>query len=200
VVSLLDQPPLDLDVARARLATLRAAFIHRALAGALVEVAGLILLARTGGRWAAPLLLGGAVAFVLAALSRGDRDRLLVRLVAQDDAWSLAEVRGFASRLLSPRRRARLARGLALAAAAGEPGLHEYGTIRPERAMAVVEELQWLAGVVADASVPLHPAAAALCRRLLCDAALSPLYNPRIPERDVRRLVAVIRRGVGATG
>jgi hypothetical protein len=197
-VSLLDQPPLDLNVARARLAVLRAVSVHRALAGVVASLAGLVVLSLAGGRWGVPLLLGGAAALALAALSWGDRERLLVRLVAQGDAWRLDEVARFAERLLLPRRRARLARGLALAAEAGEPGVHEYGTIRPERAGAVVEELRSLARAVGDMNVPLQPVAAALCRRLLCDAAMSPLYNPRLPEDDMWRLLAIIRRGVGA--
>jgi hypothetical protein len=196
-VSLLDQPPLDLEAARARLAHLRAALLHRLLAAVGVAAAGLIALFAVGTSWGIPLVLGAAAALALAALSRGDRDRLLVRLVAQDDAWRLPEVQAFARRLVLPRGRTRLARGLALAADAGEPGVHEYGTIRPDRASAVVAELRWLAGAIGDLAVPVHPAAAALCRRLLCDAALSPLYNPRVPEEDVRRVVAVIRRGVG---
>jgi hypothetical protein len=196
-VSLLDQDPLDLTAADERLAGLRATYLQRAVAAAVALAAGALLTALAGGGWGIPLLLGGACALLLAVISHTDRDRLLIRLVAQDDAWLLPEVRRCAERLVAPRERARLARGLLLAADAGTPGHHPYGVIRPERAHGAVEELRWLGEAVADTAVPLHASAAALGRRLLTEAALSPLYNPRIPEDDVHRLLAIMRRGIG---
>jgi hypothetical protein len=196
-VSLLAEPLLDLTAAGDRLAGLRTTYRQRAAAAALALAAGAALTALAGGGWGIPLLIGGACALFLAAISRTDRDRLLIRLVAQDDAWQLPEVRRCAARLLAPRERARLARGLLLAADAGTPGHHPYGVIRPERAHGAVEELRWLGEAVADTAVPVRASAAALGRRLLTEAALSPLYNPRLPEDDVHRLLAIMRRGIG---
>jgi hypothetical protein len=196
-VSLLAEPLLDLTAAGDRLAGLRTTYRQRAAAAALALAAGAALTALAGGAWGIPLLIGGACALFLAAISRTDRDRLLIRLVAQDDAWQLPEVRRCAARLLAPRERARLARGLLLAADAGTPGHHPYGVIRPERAHGAVEELRWLGEAVADTAVPVRASAAALGRRLLTEAALSPLYNPRLPEDDVHRLLAIMRRGIG---
>jgi hypothetical protein len=192
-VSLLDQPALDLSAARGQLAELRLR-IGWLLACALVlAVAGAALVVLAGGRWGVPPLIGAVAAAALGALALGDRRRLLVRLVAQDDAWSILEVRDFGRRLLSARERSRLARALAIAADAGAAGVHEFGVIRAERAHRVAGELRELAAAVADLSVPLRPRAAALCRRLLCEAALSPLYNPHVPERDLDRMLALIR-------
>ncbi|MEA2254656.1 MAG: hypothetical protein QOG35_701 [Solirubrobacteraceae bacterium] len=196
-MSLLAEPLLDLTAAGDRLAGLRTTYRQRAAAAALALAAGAALTALAGGGWGIPLLIGGACALFLAAISRTDRDRLLIRLVAQDDAWQLPEVRRCAARLLAPRERARLARGLLLAADAGTPGHHPYGVIRPERAHGAVEELRWLGEAVADTAVPVRASAAALGRRLLTEAALSPLYNPRLPEDDVHRLLAIMRRGIG---
>jgi hypothetical protein len=192
-VLLLDQPPLDVEAARATLAHLRRRAHGLAWCAALLTALGGLLLLRSGGGWGVPVLIGAATAATLAALAHGDRRRLLTRLVAQDDAERLDEVRAFAGQLLSRRERARLARSLAQAAAAGAPGLHELGVIRSDRAHAAAAELSELARTFGDPRVVLQPRAVALCRRLLCDAALSPLYNPNLPESDLARVLAVIR-------
>jgi hypothetical protein len=194
-VTLLDQPPLALAQADARLAELGAQ--ARAQIGAAVAVGllGVALLAVAGGAWGVPVLIGAASALGLAGISRSDRRRLLTRLVAQDDAGALDEVRRFARRLLAPRERARLARALVNAARA--PRTSELVVVRPERAEPVAAELLALARAIADPDVPLRPRSAALCLRLLVEAPLSPLYNPHVPATDLDRLLELIRGGVG---
>ena len=117
-------------------------------------------------------------------------------LVAQDDAWALPEVRAHARELLRPRERSRLARSLELAARAGDPGFHDMGLVRSDRAWPVAGELRRLARAIGDPAVGLRAPAAALCRRLLCDAAASPLYNPNLPESDLPRLIGLIGAGI----
>ena len=49
----------------------------------------------------------------------------------------------------------------------------------------------------AAVGVAVAPASAALCRRMLCEAAVSPLYNASLSEEDLARLLRAISAGVG---
>lgn len=196
-MSLLDEPPLQLAAARLRLAQLREGARQRLGAAVLLAAAGTALLASGSAALGLPLLIGAAAAALLSMVTRDDLRRLLVRLVAQDDAWSIEEVRRTAEVLLSTSQRRRLARGLAQAAQAGEPGPQDFAIVAPERAYLIGPKLRFLAQAIGDPSVPLRAPAAALCRRLLTDGFLSPLYNPHIPETELERVLAIIERGVG---
>jgi hypothetical protein len=85
-VSLLDQPPLDLGEARARLAELRTLIRRRAAIGTGLALLGAALLVLGAQRVGIPLLIGAGAAALLVGLGRDDRRRVLVRLVSQDDA------------------------------------------------------------------------------------------------------------------
>jgi hypothetical protein len=186
-VSLLDQPPLDLAAARAHLAELRSLARRRAAVGLILALLGGVLVLLGAERVGIPLLIGACAAALLVALAREDRRRLLIRLVSQDDAWAIAEVRDAADRLVSASGRRRLARGLRHA---------EFSVVDPFRATAVDERLRALASAIEDAAVPLEPSGAALCRRLLGEGRLSPLYNPNIADSELDRVIARIERAV----
>src|SRR5919201_1515554 len=132
-----------------------------------------------------------AAAFGHAQLARVGSTDLLTRLVAQGDAGLFTEAEDYARKLAAPTMRLRLARGLERAAAAGRPGLHEYTWVRPERVFDVRDELLRLSAAFGDLAVAITPMSAALCRRMLCEAAASPLYNPKIPEAELARLLRV---------
>jgi hypothetical protein len=197
--SLLDAAPLDLARAVRRLRDLR--LRERQLAGLTIVLAlagaGLMLTGHSGG---VPLAIGAAGALALWGLCRGDRRRLLVALVAQGDAGAVDEVARLAEHLLALRERRRLARGLRAAAAAGMPGAQVSMMVDPARAADVAERLVALAERFADPLVKVSAQAAAICRRLLCDAQLSPLYNPHVPERDLIRILDLLERDVIAVG
>lgn len=196
-MSLLDQPPLDLAEARARLAELRGLIRRRGAIGTALALAGVALVALGDERLGVPLLIGAGAAALLVALGRDDRRRMLVRLVAQDDAWSIEEVRRTGARLVSPPERRRLAGGLRRAAEAAVPRHAEFSLVDPFRATDFGERLFRLAAAVDDDDVPLGAAGAALCRRLLSEGRLSPLYNPNLAESDLDRTIARIERAVG---
>lgn len=190
---LLSTPPLDLADAARRLRELRAR--ARQLLG-LALVLGIVGGALSGAghaRAGVPLLIGAVGAVALLGLCRGDRRRLLVALVAQGDAWSVEGVSTVATRLQSVRERRRLAAALRAAADVGA-GEQLALMVYPPRADTVRDRLTALAARWGDPSVKVSAPAAALCRRLLCDAQHSPLYNPHVPEEDLARVLDLLER------
>jgi hypothetical protein len=188
--------PVDLGHARARLETL--ARRSRDLLGgsALFSMVGAVAAAVGHPQLAFSFAFGAALAAAFWYLARSERAHLLTRLVAQGDALLVGEAEVFARKLAAPPMRLRLARGLERAAEAGRPGVHEYTWARPERVFDIREELLHLAAGFRDLAVAVTPASAALCRRMLCEAAASPLYNPKIPETELARLLRVIGDGL----
>lgn len=194
----LDLPQLDLERAFHRLRELRVRGRHLAALTLGLALAGAALVAAVNGSVGVPLLIGAAGALGLLGLCRSDRSRLLVALVAQGDAWALDGVRDAAERLCSPRELRRLARGLRDAAAAGMTGAQASMMVNPARAGDVRDRLLALAERLSDPPVKVSAPAAAICRRLLCDAQHSPLYNPHVPERDLGRVLDLLERDLVA--
>jgi hypothetical protein len=200
VPGFLDLPHLDLEQALRRLRELRGRGRHLAALTLALAVAGALLVVVVSGSVGVPLLIGAAGALGLLGLCRSDRTRLLVTLVAQGDAWALEGVRDAAERLCSPRELRRLARGLRDAAAAGRTGAQVSLMVNPARAGDAAERLLALAERLSDPLVKVSAPAAAICRRLLCDAQHSPLYNPHVPERELGRVLDLLERDLVAAG
>ena len=194
----LDLPLLNLDVALARLRELRDRSRHLTALTLALAIAGGLLVAAVSASAGVPLLIGAAGALGLLGLCRSDRTRLLVALVAQGDAWALDGVRDAAERLCSPRELRRLARGLRAAAAAGMTGAQISMMVDPARAGDVRDRLLSLAERLSDPLVKVSAPTVAICRRLLCDAQHSPLYNPHVPERDLGRVLDLLERDLVA--
>lgn len=192
--------PVDLRVAKARLERLRRRSREMLAGAVLLGGAGAVVAARGNSQLAFSVAFGAAVGGAMAYLARAERSHLLTRLVAQGDAALVTEAEAFARKLSGPEMRLRLARGLERAASAGRPGVHEYTWVRPERVFDLREELLRLAARFRDLAVPVAPVSAALCRRMLCEAAVSPLYNPKIPEAELARMLRVIAAGLEQRG
>jgi hypothetical protein len=188
--------PVDLPHARARLETLARRARDLLGGSAVFSVAGAAAAAAGHPQLAFSFAFGAALAGAFWYLARSERAHLLTRLVAQGDAALVGEAEVFARKLAAPPMRLRLARGLERAAESGRPGVHEYTWVRPERVFDIREELLRLAAGFRDLAVGVTPASAALCRRMLCEAAASPLYNPKIPETELARLLRVIGDGL----
>lgn len=196
-MSLLQQPRLSRAETESGLAELRGRARHRAALGLALAVAGLVLLLSGHGQVGIPLLIGAGAAGLLVGFAREDRRRLLIRLVAQDDDWQLAEVRRAADRLVSAAERRRLARGLTRAAEAVLPRVAEFSVVDPHRVAVEEARMRRLAAAIGDPEVPLRPPGAALCRRFLSDGRLSPLYNPRVDEAELERVLGRIETAIG---
>jgi hypothetical protein len=187
--------PVELGLARARLETLGRRHRDLLTGSAVLALAGVVAAALGQSQLAFSLAFGAAVGLALAYIARSERAHLLTRLVAQGDDSLFHEAEAFARKLLAPPMRLRLARGLERAAGAGRPGVHEYTWVRPERVYDLREELLRLAAGFRDLGLAVTPASAALCRRMLCEPVVSPLYNPKIPEAELARLLGVIAAG-----
>jgi len=188
-VPLLDQPPLDLGEARARLDELRTLIRRRTVIGLGLALLGAALIALGSQRVGIPLLIGSGAAALLVGLGRDDRRRVLVRLVSQDDAWAIEEVRRAGEWLVSPGERRRLAGGLRRAADAAVPRHAEFSLVDPFVATTAAKRLRALASAIEDLAIPLRPPGVALCRRLLSEGRLSPLYNPNLAEGEFDRVI-----------
>jgi hypothetical protein len=166
---------------------------------AVLAVLGAVLVLRDPGGLGIPLLVGAAAALGLGAMWRSDRYRLLLRLVAQGDAWSVDGVSELADRLRSQRERLRLADSLRAVAAAGMTGAKTTLMVDPARADAIAPRIVHLAQALADPAVAVSAQAVALCRRLLNEPMRSPLYNPHVPEPELPRVLDLVERGVKLT-
>lgn len=184
---------LDLVAAAQRLRGLHARARQAALLAVALAAAGGVLSVLGQSASGIPFLIGAAGALALVGLSHGDRRRLLVALVAQGDAWSVDGVAALAEWLQSPRERRRIAEGLRAAADVGQ-GAQLFMMVHPPRADAFRERLETLADRFSNPLVGVSAQATAICRRLLSDAQNSPLYNPLLPEEDLRRILDVVDR------
>ena len=141
------------------------------------------------------LFVAAAFGFAYAWLLELERQAVLTRVVASGFIDATPEAVRFGWQLVSPARRRRLANGLAVAAAAGRPGLHEFAFVRSERAHAVRSRLERLAERFRDPAEQVSPRSAALCRLLLCEPPASPLYNPALPPTQLERALDLIAAG-----
>jgi hypothetical protein len=196
VPTLLDAPPIDLAVARARLRELRRRAAMRLAAAILLVLCGTALM--LDGHWrpaGVALLVGAAASLATAAASRSDRRRTLVALVAQ--GAELPAVRRTASALSSPRERLRLARSLRVAAEHGDgTPVNAPLMVDPARAADAAARLRQLADAIAALRVPTEPSALALCRQMLTEPRRSPLCNSRLPAAELERLLRRLERGI----
>jgi hypothetical protein len=185
--------PLDLAAAGLRLEALARRQRELLVLAACLGIAAAAA-AATGMGLDWPLLAGAVSAAVGVLWMRADRRAMLTRLVAQGDAMALPPVRAYAERLLE--RRAAIAGGLrhVVRSCSGVSG--EMTFVQPDRVDVQWRRLERLASAFADPDVAIQPSSAALCVRMLREPVTSPLYNPRLPEEQLDRLLTTIERGV----
>ena len=189
--------PVDLGWAKTRLDGLARRSRELTFGSICLAAAGIVAAIAGHTQLAFSLTFGAAVGLAFSYLARAECSSLLTRVVAQGDASLVDGAEAWARKLASSPMRLRLARGLERAAASGRPGLHEYTWVRPERAFDAYEELLRLATRFRDLAISVSPVSAALCRRMLCESAASPLYNPKIPEAELARVLGLIAAGFG---
>jgi hypothetical protein len=140
---------------------------------------------------ALPLLFGGLAGTVLSIRAAYRRWDLLDELVAEPDAYSIAEVRAHALAETTPERRHSHAISLRMI-------LNAPGAPVNARVAGATEDLEALVHDLDDAALVLDPAAAVACTRLLSDSLNSPLLDATARAEDVRSRVRQIRSGFHA--
>jgi hypothetical protein len=170
---------------RARRLVIAAIFVA-ALATAVIPLSAGFAIALAVG---AALQLGAAVVFWL---SRRER---IERLALDPSAYVIPAVALFGARVCALRERRRLAAFIdAVVHERGHPlELHLVG-----RAGHYAQMLDALARELASPAARVEPAVAVACRRLLTRPVESPLYNPNLPEEDLRALLLRIRAGISS--
>jgi len=192
-----DNAPTTLSASSARLAALRCRS-HQMLEwfAALVAL-GVVLLLTESVALAGSVGAGALAALVMCGLAVDERRRLLLSLVAHGDMNAIPEVRALADRLANdPAERRRVAASLRIAARAGRAGSRAPIVFATSRAARYAPRLLALADAIGDERRAVTAPAIALCRRLLSDGLGSPLYNLRLPERELDRVLAVVEAGI----
>lgn len=135
------------------------------------------------------LALGlAAVAFgtaVLCARSLWRRRELVVRLLAERNAYSIGAVQRQAVRFATPKRRSRLGAWVRKLVAVADGDEHPASTtvrVLDARVSPRRERLLKLADALGDDTREVHPASIALLHQLLTRPGLSPLYNIGLKE------------------
>jgi hypothetical protein len=148
----------------------------------------------TFSRWFAVTLGAGAALELLLAGARWVRCRERVeRLALEPAAYTIPAVARFGARASALRERRRLAHCLdAMVHDRGHP-LELHLIIR---ASSYAQHLEALAQELASPTMRIEPAMAVACRRLITRPVESPLYNPNLPEEDLRALLIRIRGGI----
>lgn len=156
--------------------------------GLAVLVLGLALGAtQVHPRLALPLLIGGLFVSSLGVRALWRRWELVERLACEGDAYSISEVRAYASRETSLERRQ------SFAALIRSTLQHSTGAAE-RRLLGVAGELEQLASELEDEDLTLDPASAVACQRLLSDPG-SALFNPAVTSGELRSRVRQIRLG-----
>ena len=181
----------SLDLATARIRTRkRRAVEHLALAA--------VCLAAVMPAWLVRTELGIAVAagalfqLLLAGLAAMLRRSEIARLALERDAYAIPEVARYGERMAAPQQRRVLAEGIRSMI---RDAFHPSSLCLGERVAAYSRELESLARLLIAPGVRVHPVSVMRCRRLLTEAAESPLYNARLPKEEIGFTLHRIRAG-----
>ena len=152
---------------------------------------GLALVAtQTRTELAIPLFLGGILVGARGVRALWRRWDLLDRLAGDRDAHAIAEVRAYASREATMKKRHYFA-----AVIRGELA-HPHPAVQA-RTSSLAEELAALVCELDDISLGLDPACAVACAQLVSPAQ-SLLFNSALPPEELRSRVRQIRSGFTA--
>ncbi len=141
------------------------------------------------------LAIGALLELALGAVFWVYRREQIERLALEPSAYTIPAVARFGARVAALSERRRLASWI-------NSVVHERG--QPLELHLVVRvthyasQLETLASELAVPSARVEPAMAVACRRLLTRPVESPLYNPNLPEEDLRALLLRIQAGISS--
>jgi hypothetical protein len=200
ILSIIDERAVDPHLARANLDRLSSRAREGLVGGACALAAGVLLFAVGQFTIAIPAALGALAGVVVFLHARSDRGALVLRLVSQRSCYEIADVEAAAARMATHDLRRSLSRSLSRLV------LETYGleprnplrTVLSERIEEHADEILSISYLLAREGVRIHPAALALCGRMVESVARSPLYNARVPEQHVRIALQRIRSSISA--
>jgi hypothetical protein len=150
--------------------------------------------------FAVALAVGAALQLAVAVMLWLYGRERIERLALEPSAYAIPAVARLGARACALRERRRLAAFIqAVLHDRGHP-LELHLVVRAGRCAQLLEALS---RDLAAPAARVEPAIAVACRRLLTRPVESPLYNPNLPEEDLRALLLRIRAGIStndATG
>jgi hypothetical protein len=139
---------------------------------------------------------GAALEMLMAAVLWLRRRERIEQLALDPSAYAIPAVACFGARLCDLSHRRRLAASIRSMVDDRQPlDLHLVG-----RTGRFAQQLEMLAHELAAPAARVEPATAVACRRLVTRPVESPLYNPNLPEEDLRALLLRIRAGITSGG
>jgi hypothetical protein len=201
VISIIDERAVDPHLARATLDRLSGRAREGLIGGACALAAGALLALVGQFGIAIPAGLGALAGVFVWLHARSDRGALVLRLVSQRSCYEIPEVERAAARMATHDLRRTLARSLTRLVLETH-GLEPQNLLRPviaERVEAHTDEILSIAYLLAREGVRIHPAALALCGRMIDSVARSPLYNPHVPEQHLRIALQRVRSSISGT-
>jgi len=139
--------------------------------------------------FALPLFIGALASSILAGRAFFRRSELFDRLMLDDDAQAIPEVRRRAEEIATMESRRALAHALRTRLTPVP------GCSTSPRVAGSEDELKALAADLDDETLSLDPCCAVRCHQLLNNYAESPLLNHLLPEQDVQVWIRRIRSG-----
>jgi hypothetical protein len=198
VISIIDERAVDPHLARATLDR----FSARAREGLIGALCALVAGAGFGALGqlaiAIPAALGAIAGLVVWLHARSDRGALVLRLVSQRSCYDIPDVERAAARMATSELRQSLARSLtrSVLETYGLEPMNPLRIVLGERVDEHCDDILAIAYLLAREGVRIHPAALALCGRMVDSVARSPLYNANVPEQHLRIALQRIRSSI----
>lgn len=164
---------------------------------AAAAVVGLIAaaIAPFSASFAIALTVGALLELAIGAVLWVVRRERIERLALEPSAYTIPAVARFGTRVAALRERRRLAAWInSVVHERGQP-LELHLVVRVSH---YASQLETLASELAAPSARVEPPMAVACRRLLTRPVESPLYNPNLPEEDLRALLLRIQAGISS--
>lgn len=198
IISIIDERAVDPHLARATLDRLSGRAREGLIGAGCALFAGAVLAIVGQFGIAAPAGLGAIAGLFVWLHARSDRGALVLRLVGQRSCYEIPEVERAAARMATHDLRRALSRSLTRLVLETH-GLEPHNPLRPVigvRVEAHTDEILSIAYLLAREGVRVHPAALALCGRMIDSVSRSPLYNPRVPEQHLRIALQRVRASI----
>ena len=201
VISIIDERAVDPHLAQATLDRLSARAREGLIGAGCALAAGAVFGVLGQFAIAIPAALGALAGLIVWLHARSDRGALVVRLVSQRSCYDIPDVERAAARMATSDLRRGLSRSLTRIVFQTY-GLEPFDPMRVvlgERVDDHCDEILAIAYLLAREGVRIHPAALALCGRMVDSTVRSPLYNPRVPEQHLRIALQRIRASISGS-